>query len=86
MIKKKKDIIVKAESSLSTVYTNRCLFVLYNKTILSYFGGQNNFIFKIVLLDRFDCIRKILSKVGLTGQFGFSESLLQDNPIIWANL
>ena len=23
---------------------------------MSYFGGQDNFIFKIVLLDRFDCI------------------------------
>ena len=34
------------------------VLVMINKskmTILSYFGGLDNFIFKIVLLDRFDC-------------------------------
>ena len=31
-----------------------------NRTILTYFGGQDNFIFKIVLLYGFTCKRKTL--------------------------
>ena len=49
---------------------------LSNRTIFTYFGGQDNFIFKIVLLDRFDCnsihvsfFRTGLSEVYILRQF-----------------
>ena len=39
-------------------------------TISSYFGGQDNFFFKIVLLDRFDCTKiQLLSKSDFVHQF-----------------
>ena len=48
-----------------------------NRTILTYFGGKDNFIFKIVLLDGPRCMRPSVVLIGLTSLAG----LLQTNPV-----
>ena len=56
---------------------------LSDRTILSYFRGQDNFIFKIVLLDRFDCtVTWVIYDYTLSNSFMVLKKRLKFRPAL----